>query len=465
MLYPMYVISVVDLCTLQRTLSHQELKAQGRLVVVGPEHTGGIVFVSHQWLGWHSPDPDSEQLHALQHVLRNWMEDSSSSSILTEGSDQLTNAAADLIGHISHMYIWMDWISMPKSCADDPNASADLTNAVNSIPAYIESSRAMLVLATPCQHTDSGLVCNYSTWRKRGWCRMELFGAVLARHNLPVIVVHGVESSPVFIWRWEAWFLRAGKGNFTCCAKGHDFGYGPVPCDKIVVGRVIETMLDAKAQAYYLDGDLLSARYWAMMQPFFMQGLPRTPTAPASAAPQPPGDALDTALARLKRAIFFGRDEAEETRWTEATGITLLHAAVLTMDLAATRELLATPAGRADMHRPITARTDGPGMFNLSGITPWGLCSPQPEWATIETLLNAGANPWHRDLGNLGNTTFGSICPSAGIEPTALAILPPCYTAALPALLLPSCYPLACPLATLLLPSCSLLPLPLPVLA
>ena len=46
---------------------------------------------------------------------------------------------------------------------------ADLSNAVNSIPAYVESSEVMLALNPWADHHDTGELCDHRTWRQRGW--------------------------------------------------------------------------------------------------------------------------------------------------------------------------------------------------------------------------------------------------------------------------------------------------------
>jgi hypothetical protein len=65
-----------------------------------------------------------------------------------------------------------------------------LNEAVRSIPAYIERSSLMIVLVPPAEHSDRpGEICDYSNWRRRGWCRLELAGAALARTNVRVMIV------------------------------------------------------------------------------------------------------------------------------------------------------------------------------------------------------------------------------------------------------------------------------------
>lgn len=51
---------------------------------------------------------------------------------------------------------------------------AQLKAAVDSIPSYIERSSMMWVVVPPVKHHSlEGQICDFSSWRKRGWCRME----------------------------------------------------------------------------------------------------------------------------------------------------------------------------------------------------------------------------------------------------------------------------------------------------
>ena len=63
----------------------------------------------------------------------------------------------------------VDYASMPQALAYETEASAELMDAVNSIPSYVERAALVLVLAPPCVHANTGKVCNYKTWRQRGW--------------------------------------------------------------------------------------------------------------------------------------------------------------------------------------------------------------------------------------------------------------------------------------------------------
>ena len=91
-----------------------------------------------------------------------------------------------------------------------------LGEAVKSIAAYIERSALVIILAPNCEHGDlKDTMCDMSSWRGRGWCRLELAGAVLARTNVRLMVVRGPEVDPEFIFPADSLMLAPGRGFYS----------------------------------------------------------------------------------------------------------------------------------------------------------------------------------------------------------------------------------------------------------
>lgn len=68
-----------------------------------------------------------------------------------------------------------------------------LKAAVDSIPSYVERSSMMWILVPPCKHQDlEGTICDFNSWRDRGWCRMEVcpFCAAIERPSLLFALRH-----------------------------------------------------------------------------------------------------------------------------------------------------------------------------------------------------------------------------------------------------------------------------------
>ena len=87
-----------------------------------------------------------------------------------------------------------------------------LQQAVESIPSYVERSTIMLVLVPTVKHFDRiGDVCDFRSWRGRGWCRMEFVCALMARNDLQLVVAQGGAATPYVLYPADALFLPAGE--------------------------------------------------------------------------------------------------------------------------------------------------------------------------------------------------------------------------------------------------------------
>jgi len=173
--YPMHLMAVTTFLDLAKLQPHQELKAQGLLTVRTAEHEGRILFISHQWLAWDHPDPDSIQVGALQGLLHRLIA-GSAGEVETDWVTQLVLGdmtrltAAELMTALPHAFIWMDYISMPQGSVRGTVCPINGLAAINSIPAYAEHATLILVLVPPTFHANateaSGtrVVCNYQSW-------------------------------------------------------------------------------------------------------------------------------------------------------------------------------------------------------------------------------------------------------------------------------------------------------------
>jgi len=412
----MHLISVVTFLGLDELLPHQTLKRRGLLSARTDAHAGRILFISHQWLGWTTADPEGAHLRALQKLLRRLIsgfggdiEADYVTQMVYGDSDRVT--VAELAAALPHSYLWLDYISMPQNIDGQVGQNRDGMDAINSIPAYVEHSTLILVLAPPCFHKDErdpsgqAAVCNTKSWRSRGWCRMEYVAAVLAKEAVPIIQVRGPEYTPECMFTSDALTLLAGEGRFTCCARGHNFGKGLVPCDKLAVRGVMAVMFDAKIDHLHQSGELHAARWLTALQPWLMRGLPPPPAEaraalviqggararrPAAAPPKRVSGEL--AVARLRRTLRWRSDD-EEARWTAETGMTLLLCAAVSGDVAAVRYLLAQDASAVGV-----ADKEGWHPLGVSkGMTPLHGAMMHGEWEAVEALLDAKADPHARE--------------------------------------------------------------------
>ena len=157
--------------------------------------------------------------------------------------------------------------NLPPSRDGDASDAENLVRAVESIPGYIECCELFIVLAPPCPHKNNiepssrksqavpvAATIDYGSWSRRGWCRAELIARLFARNTGPVIKIDSAHGKPSLFSAWEAYQMRPGDGNFSCCARNHRFETlvdgktvtFTVPCDKPKVRRFMDQMLTKK---------------------------------------------------------------------------------------------------------------------------------------------------------------------------------------------------------------------------
>ena len=375
--YPMYVIKVTDLLELDKWVPHQDLVKAGKMIQVRSDLDVEVLFISHQWTSFQHPDPSGEQLAALKRVIRRLMEGKTSvrsnatlesvyhSKFIISGTEWKTKLPA--------MYMWIDYLSIPQPGAVaapkgaaahattdhrlmfnnlfkageevplDQNGDGEVTlaelvsglkAAVDSIPSYIERSSMTWILVPPVKHADlENTMCDFNSWRSRGWCRMEFAASKLASgDDLPLMIVESEEGTPEFFNPCDTFKLCAAHGNFS------------VDDDREKVNSTLSTMIANKGISFEKMGDMTLARLVHVFAPVFV---PRDGgdcgDAQPARFPREPGE---TAIDALKRRLKW-RDEATEAAWIADTGLNLLILACCYDDLDAVNELLRTPEKQA----------------------------------------------------------------------------------------------------------------------
>ena len=428
MAYPMYVLPFHEFMAMDDWQPHQNLKAQGKIKEFDESMWGKIFFISHQWTAYNHPDPNKDQLHSLQHVLRRLAngEMSVKGNFVSEfvyGLD-MEHTAAEWKKLLPESYFWIDFTSMPQPLAALPEEVQgaarhagqvsdhreaqgvtedvavlveQLKAAVDSIPSYIERCVEMIVLTPSVKHADrKGDCCDFNSWRQRGWCRLEFVASRLAcRGDIPVMVIKSRETTPQYFNLCDTTKLCAGTGSFT------------ISDDKFKVKRVLETMLAAKAKAEFDKGNLGLARGHVLLAAAFLAGLPTEAEAAAHEGRAPRVSELSE-LEQIKRQ-FHWRDDATEAKWLKATGTTLLHVACVNSKIGAVRELLATDEGKKMLNvkiknilkcdRDVKLYKSQPTAtkihYDSTGLTPLAaaMMSPVATPELIELLIDAGAEP------------------------------------------------------------------------
>ena len=213
---------------------HQELKRRGLLTRwTDLPSDAEIIFVSHEWLSWAHPDPKGEQLYVLCRV----MERLRAGEIDSVEMDMVMSmfykwnfrtSAEEWKEMLERTYIWFDWLSMPQPSAEKANSKnidrirIEGSKAIRSIPAYVERCDFVMILAPTGYHSDRKVSTCYRTWRRRGWCLLELFASMMSRdQSNPALLVRSAESTPIYIAQMEVQKLSIGLADFTCCQRNH----------------------------------------------------------------------------------------------------------------------------------------------------------------------------------------------------------------------------------------------------
>lgn len=131
---------------------HEELRDRGLLhyhdrLAELQRSPGHMIFFSHQWTAFGSPDHTGEQYKCMV---------SSTLRIVAEEGWKLR-----------HTWVWVDYISIPQRC------SGMQLLAINSLATYASCADAFAIVAPPVIHAGTGQPLSMDSYNKRMWCRTE----------------------------------------------------------------------------------------------------------------------------------------------------------------------------------------------------------------------------------------------------------------------------------------------------
>eukprot|EP00746_Dinoflagellata_sp_MGD_P152359 gnl/MRDRNA2_/MRDRNA2_83604_c0_seq1.p1 gnl/MRDRNA2_/MRDRNA2_83604_c0~~gnl/MRDRNA2_/MRDRNA2_83604_c0_seq1.p1 ORF type:complete len:706 (-),score=120.43 gnl/MRDRNA2_/MRDRNA2_83604_c0_seq1:302-2326(-) len=274
--YPMYCVKVKDLLGFADLQPHAKLRELGLL----HKYEDGmmVIFVSHQWLGNRHPDPSMKQFKVLQNVLKNVIDgklliDTHQMSTLHFGKQELITP--EQVKELADAYLWYDYFGVPQlSTSYDAKAGADLMAAVRSIPNYIGLCKYFFILAPDFEHW-TGKRCNYLSWKRRGWCRVEELARRLMHFNQMVIKIEG-NLQAVLLDSQDYLCHSIGTAEFACCEMNHNCDGIEIPCDKVKVGHIASDMLTILQKQFGASddpADLFSYRLLKCQEHVILKGL------------------------------------------------------------------------------------------------------------------------------------------------------------------------------------------------
>ena len=240
--------------------SHEELMQRG-LLCSFTEEMGHALFVSHQWVSYHHPDPDGKQFQVLQKALENLV--SGTSRVILRPTEEMyfgrmkCPTAEDFKSQA--IYIWYDYFSVPQG--RDSRATDNRQMAIGCIASYCARSYFFVILCHAMPHAEQQTILTHKTWSDRGWCRLERMARALGREDGFVFRVEDT-STPTLCGRTILALHKApGRGMFA------------YPDDKRWIAPVMVRLVRHKLQYYLHIKDMHRYRFLMSVQHHYLDGL------------------------------------------------------------------------------------------------------------------------------------------------------------------------------------------------
>eukprot|EP00434_Breviolum_minutum_P043316 symbB.v1.2.038604.t1/scaffold6079.1/size23820/1 len=372
MAFPMYVVSLQNVLSMTGVRPHEDLLRDGLLDKMDFLRFKAM-FISHQWVSAHHPDPEGQQLKVFQAAMVNLL-NGSTEATPTLWSEILSFvvgwrphfATTDISG--SNVVVWYDYFSIPQ---DTQIRSSEQGNAINSIPAYIDRCEFFVVLCPALQHATTLLPLNHHSWAERGWCRTEVMSRLLSVEKGSVLYIESPEQVTLGS-AWLSTMLSPGGGTFT------------VPSDREVVGKILREMVRKKLHSHLITDDFPSYRLLLNQQQMWLRecGIPSLPGLVTGDV----GEGSDEVEILLIQHGFIRVSEYDKAGWTP-----LCYAA-----LGGNPQMIeALLKKRADPNQAICKNS--PTAFLFKGSTALSICSRFGNNEAMRILLRARANLNHQD--------------------------------------------------------------------
>ena len=404
---------------------HQELKSRGFLTRWQDVPSDSeIIFVSHEWLSWAHPDPEGEQLRVLCRVLgrlkRGELDTEMDPMHTIWYKHKFTTYGGDWKAMLKRTYVWVDWFSMPQPGSEKEEEigkermavlRAEGSMAIRSIPAYVERSDFIMILVPSLYHSDRNVPTCYRTWRRRGWCLLELYAATMARDSSnPPLLVRSERGSPIWTSPLETLKLSIGLADFTCCQRNHVITtetqkimsggkVKKIPCDKPIAGGILEQLINAKINHLFnAEGDLVLARLHYSFRHWWLRGLKKENKFVT--------DKNKTAIEKFKKKLRWNKDG----KWFDRYGVGILMYAVASDNANVVRELLKVlkiEFKGEEYKRRLESRLRDGGYVTLGILGRWTtlmVAMMTSSSDVVSMLLESGANVASVDMA--GNDAF-----------------------------------------------------------
>ena len=347
MLFPMYTVSLEDALVMSIVESHDVLKSKGMLVEFETK-MGKAAFVSHQWAQKDHPDPTFEQFSVFQAAMKKILNDLSHIPLLFAPEARVPGARPLSTKDMRSvkLFIWYDYFSCPQHLDLSDQSELGATSqqqAIASIHCYVAASSYFFALCPFINDPTSNRVLDASSWRTRGWCRLERTMRELSDGSW--ILIQSAQHIELVVATEALMDGSVGEGKFA------------VTADKFSLGPVLAAALRRKMLQALEEGDFVTYRIVRNLQGVHLQGLSAQPELDLVPGFVPSSEESSSAVAHyFHQNGFIGINEVDRA------GFCPLHYAALNGDPKLISALL---EHRADLFK--TTRQSQP----LIGTPPW----------------------------------------------------------------------------------------------
>ncbi|CAE7827817.1 ANKDD1A [Symbiodinium sp. CCMP2592] len=262
-LFAMYVVPVESLFEMTEVVPHETLLLEEKLVEFD-EALGNAMFISHQWAGVTSPDPDFQQFKVLQDVLRRKLRPGASITGFMQVelyTGQLHRLPAEEISS-KPLFVWYDYFSCPQRSASARE------NAIRSIPAYVGKCRYFVILCPPVWHAGQGTFLSKRSWECRGWCRFERAVRELSRTGstgLDIEIISETHQTVEPTMAFQVALTPVFEGQFS------------VEADRNRIVEVLKRMIRRKMAGCLVEADFHEYRLQRNFQRVYFRNFPIGP--------------------------------------------------------------------------------------------------------------------------------------------------------------------------------------------
>jgi len=214
--YPLHLVRGEDFLQEGKLMRHEIMRNTHRLTVL--DNIGDvdaftqagkqIVFFSHQWTSFTSPDPNNHQYESMVGAVKELAN--------RNGWDP----------SLKDVFVWVDY-----SCIPQANTSVQ-SLAIRSLAVYASSATYFIIVAPKTAHADLNHICDLDTYQRRMWCRAEQVCHSMRNGTTGMFLATGNAEELEFRPVKPDFFLESlhvFNGELTCCRFEHK---GMKSCDR-----------------------------------------------------------------------------------------------------------------------------------------------------------------------------------------------------------------------------------------